>query len=206
MPSGVSSQIINISQGMLNRVSDPIVGQSSVPMGPGLSKFAGQLGQQVFLGPNEVTYDSNIGTLFGGIYQYVRFAAAGTYPRGSTLFWDLSVAENLYQVTSVEAASAARMVAGISINPTAGSYLMTPGNYGFICVTGKVAVQFRAVLSGVAGVGVGVFAAGAGAGADNARADVLNNANPATQGDSSSRAAASKIDAEIDAPKDLRGV
>jgi hypothetical protein len=183
MPTGASQQIVRVSTGFLNRVNDPIIGSSSTLMGPGLSRFAGMIGATVILGPNEVQYDSNIGTLYGGVYQYVRFAPAGTYPRGSTLFWDLSVAENLYQVTSVEAASGAKLLAGVSINPTAGAYAITPGNYGYICVGGKVAVQFRAVLTGVPSVGVAVYAAGAGAGADNAEADVLNNAAPATLGD-----------------------
>jgi hypothetical protein len=176
MPSGIAQQIDRVTTGLLNTVNDALPGQS-VSSGTGAARYSGQLGARLVLGPDEVKFDSSIGTLFGGIYQYVRFAAGAVAvpARGKLCFWDTSVAEDLYQVTCDEGGltQGANLVAGVVLNA------VTAGNYGFIQVAGKVGIKFRAVLTGVTAAGVPVFAAGAGAGADVATADVLGSgANP----------------------------
>ncbi len=173
MPSG---QIIRVTTGLLNTVNDSLPGQV-VSSGTGASKYQGQLGQRIELGPDLVKFDSTIGTLLGGEYQYVRFASGmtATPARGLLAFWDTSVAEDLYQVTMDEGGltQGANLNAGVVLN------VVTKGNYGFIQVQGRASVKFRAVLTGTAATGVPVFAAGAGAGADVATADVLGTgANP----------------------------
>lgn len=175
MPTGVSSQILRLTDARLNKVNDSLIGQP-VNAGTGANRYAGQLGQEIILGPDEIRFDSVTGTLYGGIYKYVRFASGATASPavGLIAFWDISVAEDLYQVTNDESGTpGANLIAGITINA------VTKGNYGFIQVAGKATVQFRTTLTSVAGIGSGVVAAGAGAGADVATADVLEGAgNP----------------------------
>jgi hypothetical protein len=178
MPTGLASPIVRVPAGYLNRVADPVVGMNAAPLGPGLSKFAAQLGQAVVLGSNEIVYDSAIGTLYSGMYQYVRIKSTDTAPViGQQVFWDLSVAENLYQVTVAEA-TYGLLVAGVVIN--GGSYPCIAGNYSWICVSGKCNVQFRATLTAAGAIGSAVFQAAAGAGADQGFADVISTATLAT--------------------------
>jgi len=118
--------------------------------------------------------DTAIGTLFGGVYKYVRIRAAdvaGTFKRGSLLFWD-SAADN--QVTSTEALATAVGVAGVQINPTTGNFAIVPGNYSWIFIGGgKCAVANKAALTVAAAVGLQMQWSVAGAGADNGTVDTL---------------------------------
>jgi hypothetical protein len=173
MPGPLTSQIGRVTTGLLNTVNDAIPAQTT-SSGTGATRYGGQLGQRIALGPDEVKFDPTIGNLYGGVYQYVRVAAASTaLLRGMILFWDPSVAENLYQVTAVEPTGVS-LIAGICLN------VITPGNYGFIQIAGRATVKFRAALTKVAAVGDLVLAAAAGAGADNATADVLADATGLT--------------------------
>lgn len=174
-----TSPIIRITTGFLDTVNDSIIG--GVAGISGTSKFAGQLGAPVWLDDSQVTFQSAT-AIFGGRFRYVRLAAAATaVVRGQIVFWDISVADNLYQVTTSEAGSTpgAQLRAGIVLNPS-----WTAGNYGFIQDVGPCYVKFRAALTTApAGVGVAVYCAGAGAGADNGFADTLSGAAPATFSD-----------------------
>lgn len=165
-----NSQIIRVTAGSINAVNDSVIG--GVAGISGVSKYAGQLGNPVWLDDSQLIYTASIGTVFGGRFRYVRLAAGATaVVVGQLLFWDISVADNLYQVTTSEAGSVpgAQLRAGVVLNNG-----WTPGNYGFIQDVGPTFVKFRAALTSVpAGVGQAVYAAGAGAGADNGFADTL---------------------------------
>lgn len=173
MPGPLTSQIGRVTTGLLNTVNDAIPAQTT-SSGTGATRYGGQLGQRIALGPDDVKFSAAIGNLYGGVYQYVRLAAAsGAVARGQLLFWDTSVAENLYQVTVVEPTGVS-LIAGVCLN------VITPGNYGFIQIAGRATCLFRAALTKVAAVGDLVLAAAAGAGADNATCDVIADATGLT--------------------------
>lgn len=181
MPSAWDSKILTITNGKgLNRVNDASPGLS-VSSGTGQQKF-NTLGGRLILGPDEVLYDTSIGTLYGGIYQYIGVRSADvTVPaRGLTCFWDITATEDLYQVSTLETiggtatTQTSSYFAGIFINA------ITKGNYGFIQIAGKSSVKFRTTLTGTAAIGNPVYCADAGAGADDATADVLDQAGSPT--------------------------
>lgn len=175
-----NSPIVRMTTGLINTVNDSVIG--GVAGISGTSKFAGQLGAPVWLDDAALFFDSSVGTVYGGRFRYVRLAAAASaVVRGQLVFWDISVADNLFQVTTVESGSVpgAQLRAGVVLNPS-----WSAGNYGFIQDVGPTYLKFRAALTQVpAGVGVAVYAAAAGAGADNGLADVLNSADPTTFSD-----------------------
>lgn len=175
-----SSQIIRVTAGSINAVNDSVIGGGSTGAS-GSSKYAGQLGQPVWLADNQLVFTSSIGTVYGGRFRYVRLAAAASaVVVGQIVFWDISVADNLYQVTTSEAGSTtgAQLRAGIVLNNS-----WTAGNYSFIQDVGPVYTKFRTTLTGAGAVGIGVYCAAAGAGVDNGLADVISSANPTTFGD-----------------------
>ena len=118
------------------------------------------------MGPDEIRFDSTTGTLFGGVYQYVRFATGATAApaRGLVAFWDTSVAENLYQVTNDENVGSS-CIAGATLNAVA------KGNFGWIQVSGKATFKARAAFTIASAAGQVCVAAYAGAGADVATTD-----------------------------------
>lgn len=176
----MDSQILRLTSGFINTINDTVIGGISGITGA--SKFAGQLGKTCWLDDSMISYDSTMGTVYGGRFRYVRLAAAATaVVVGQIVFWDISVADNLYQVTTSEAGSVpgAQFRAGIVLNDD-----WTAGNYGVIQDVGPVYVQFRAALTHApAGVGVAVYCAAAGAGADNGLADTVDTADPANFSD-----------------------
>lgn len=119
--------------------------------------------------------------LYGGIYMFVKFAAApvATVAAGKLMFWDTSVADDLYQVTPDESGGqGAGNMAGVAIAT------QTNGYYGLIQIGGKATFRYRTILTGVATNGCGVFAAAAGAGADVGTVDIFaGDNNPASFAD-----------------------
>lgn len=171
------SPILRLTAGAINKINDAVVGMPAAPSGPGTSKFQGQLGQGIWLDDANILYNSAMGTVYGGHFRYVRLAAAATaVVVGQLVFWDISVADNLFQVTTSEAGSTdgAMFRAGVVLNSG-----WTAGNYGVIQDVGPTFVKFRAALTSAGAAGSRVYAAAAGAGADNGFADVLSSANPA---------------------------
>lgn len=172
----MARNIARVTVGLLNRVSDAVIGMTSLPLGPGSGKYPGQLGAEIELSTPDALMmsDTAIGTLYGGVYRYVRFRSAdvaNTYKRGMVVLAD-SAAE--FQVTSTEALATAYGIAGIVINATTGAYAVVPGNYGWIFIGGgKVTVQYKAALTAAAAVGNQIQWSAAGAGADNGTADNL---------------------------------
>lgn len=161
---------------------DSVVGGSlkGVPSGVGAQQFLqNRPGDRMILGEADANAfdDSTVGTLYGGIYQYVRTKSAATaaFARAHAVFWDTGVAATQYQVTSDESGiQGVGLFAGVLINT------LTAGYAWWIQVAGRVSVQFRATLTGAgSGAGSPVFLAGAGAGADVGEFDVLEGgANP----------------------------
>lgn len=169
-----SGNIVRIN-GNINTVNDSVIG--GLAGITGVSKFAGQLGQVYQADDQNLFYASSMGTVYGGAFQYVRLAAGATaVVVGQIVFWDLTVAQNLYQVTTLESGTTpgAQFRAGIVLNSG-----WSAGYYSFVQVLGPTFVKFRAALTGTAAVGVPVYAAAAGVGADNGFADVIGSADPA---------------------------
>jgi hypothetical protein len=177
------TKIHRVNSGTINQVNDASPGMTSTPMGPNRSHYLGELGQGIWLDDSQIVCSTAAGfkQVYGGHFRYVRLAAAATaVVAGQLVFWDLSVADNLYQVTTSEAVSAdaAMFRAGVVLNPS-----WAAGYYSFIQDVGPVFVKFRAVLTDAGILGSRCFCAAAGAGADNGLADVFDDANPATFGD-----------------------
>ncbi len=166
-----ASDILRLNSGNINQVSDVLIGQTGSPNGgPSRSHFAGQLGKWVDLDNSDLVYNSTVGTVYAGRFQYVRLSASAVLPVvGQILFWDPTVATNLFQVTSDEAVStpASTLIAGINLNNA-----WTLGTYGIIQILGLVYVKMRATLTTAGAVGCPVYAATSG-GADVGFADVL---------------------------------
>src|SRR5690348_14188593 len=85
------SPIIRVSTGLLNTVNDTVVGgQASGMVGTARSKFGGQLGKMLAVSQSQIgqMYSSAIGTLYSGVYQYVKFNSGDTAPViGQSCFW-----------------------------------------------------------------------------------------------------------------------
>lgn len=172
--------ILRFTAGSINKINDAVIGMPAAPLGPGISKFQGQLGAGAWLDDNQVLYTAAMGTVYGGHFRYVRLAAAAlAVVVGQVVFWDLTVADSLFQVTTSESGGtdAAVLRAGVVLNSG-----WTPGNYSIIQDVGPIFTKFRAALTDAGAIGSPVFCAGAG-GADLGFADVINNAGGLTQGD-----------------------
>lgn len=177
--SAWDSPIIRISTGRLNTVNDALIGGVSGGTGQ-FSKFAGQLGKQLWVPPEQIAAltDTVTGTLYAGRFQYIRSRAldddSPAIAVGKLLFWDTTLTnwQTLFQVTrdeNLSSADNAVMIAGVFIGSPS-----TQGNYGFIQNAGMVRVRFRSVLTAAGAIGSRVYAAGAGdLGNDQGTADVL---------------------------------
>lgn len=173
----MQSPILRLT-GPINQINDSVIaGTPAFGNSTTVSKTSGQLGKWLWLDDSTIFYDSSVGTVYGGRFRYVRLAAAASAVAvGQLLFWDISVADSLFQVTTSEAGSdpGAQFFAGVNLNPD-----WEAGNYGVIQEIGPVNVKFRGTLTQVpAGVGVAVYAAAAGAGVDNGLADTIGTALP----------------------------
>lgn len=169
------SIILQIPSGFLNVVNDAAIGMAATPQGTGVSPFGGQLGKYFDYDDSMLRFNSSVSTVYGGRFQYVRLSASAAAPViGQILFWDTTVAANLYQVTTSETQTtdAAVQIAGIALSAT-----VTPGNYTLIQVDGWVAIQFCGTLTTAGAIGSRCYAAALG-GADLGFADVLGPATP----------------------------
>lgn len=138
--NGVSNQSPRVTTSYLNDVNDPAPGVPlSSPSGSIVQAYAGQVGGKLFLGAISAAAlsDSAVGTLYGGIYQYVQFKSASTAAnaRGGLVVW--SDREN-FIVTPDVTATTVSLVAGVAINA------VTKGQYGFIQIAGKASILFKA--------------------------------------------------------------
>ena len=170
-------------QGFLNDVNDSAIGGSvsTVPSSVGASQWNQNYpGDRWSLDEDTAISlsDTTIGTLHNGFYMYIgsSLTSVATISRGHFVFWDTSVADDLYQVTPDESgAQGVGLPAGIAINT------ITPGNWGIIQISGVSSIKFRSVLTGVATNGGAVYLAAAGAGTDVGTVDQFaGDGNPAT--------------------------
>jgi hypothetical protein len=120
-------------------------------------------GDRIIIGEEDALAlsDTSIGTLYGGLYQYVttKSGAVAAATRGKACFWDTAVANKLFQVTPDESgAQGVAMFAGVYINT------LTAGNSWWIQQAGKVFVRMKAVFTGIPANGCAVYLAEAGAG------------------------------------------
>lgn len=172
------SPIIMVSSGLINQVNDPVPGLAEVPQGTGVSPYQGQVGKVLVLDQSNVKFNSSVGTVYEGQFQYVKLGpnATANPPVGSIVMWDLDEDPADFAVTTEEDAGgttdAAVMIAGIVLSAT-----WAVGSYSFIQIVGLVPIQFRGTLTAAGAIGSPVYAAAAG-GADNGLADVLGSTAP----------------------------
>jgi hypothetical protein len=182
----------------LNNTNDTVIGGGGTGAS-GNSKYKGQLGAILWMGPNLIGQmtDTTVGTLYPGRFRYVRLRATDddspAITPGKLVFWDTTITDwqAKYQVTrdeNLSSADNAIMIAGVYIGG------FTPGNYGWIQDLGMVDVRFRSVLTAAGAIGSRVYAAAAGdTGDDQGTADVLTT-------DSTSIASARYLGNAITAP------
>lgn len=174
--TGYPASQFKLVSGYLNSENNPAVGVPlASPSGSIVEQYGGFLGLEIRLSEDDagkltapssaVTRPSVInppGTtaaatlLLGGVYKMVRFSSAmvaGTggvnLAVGRLVFWDLSVAADLYQVYSAATGDnqGSPLIAGVIVNPTVAQAVgnasapLTPGNYGIIQVAGRCILQ-----------------------------------------------------------------
>ncbi len=186
MPSHWTKGPLYINARRLNDVDDTVL-QGAIQTVPGGSVTGVNQGIQDLPGDRLVLStadalalsDTAIGTLFSGMYQYVRTTSTSTAAnsRGRLSFWNtaLEAAGTPYIVTPDETqAQGVAMLNGVFLNT------IVKGDLGWTQILGKASIQARAVFTGIAAQGVGAYAAAAGAGADVGSFDVFNGdaANP----------------------------
>jgi hypothetical protein len=154
---------------------------TGVPSAIGASQGSGvRPGDRIILGHADalaLSDTSNVGTLYGGLYQYVKMYLSSTAAsvRGKLAFryttLNTNAEDQLHQVTADESM-------GQGVNCRAGVFInvLTKGNYGWIQIAGKVTLFFKASLTGTAADGVGVYAAAVGSG-EPGKVDVLAGAD-----------------------------
>jgi hypothetical protein len=138
MPNRVEQAIVRTSLPALNDINDAYAANNTASASGATNTYAAQLGARVWLdgNPGGVRYDTAIGTLYGGKYQYVKTTAGttATYVLGRPVFW--TDFEN-YVVTADCTAVLVGKVAGVMLNT------VTKGNYGWIQTAGKATVLFK---------------------------------------------------------------
>ncbi len=164
------SPIIRVSSGRLNTVNDTVIGgQAGIGS---LSKFAGQLGKMLEVTQEQIGLlsSSAIGTLYSGIYQYVKFAASDTPPViGQGCFWQGTFADFTVSTDSNGGLTNTPGVAGVFIS------VPTAGNFCFIQVAGIATLKFKAGgLTVSAATGQPVIIASTGLADSNAGTNVPN--------------------------------
>ena len=179
--TGWPNPSVKLVSGFFNSENNSALGVPlASPSGMIVSQYGGLLGLKFALDADDAGKMSNpsIGTLFGGVYQMVHISASATssnnnLARGRLVFWDPTVAEDLYQVNNDETANGGvPMFAGVLLNT------VTPGNYTLIQIAGRASVQCKATVTAATRL---ISWAAAGAGADNATVDGLAAATAVTQ-------------------------
>lgn len=180
--TGVPNPSLKLMSGFLNGEDNAALGVPlTSPSGSLVPQYAGFLGLKITLSADDAGKLSNVttGTCFGGVYQAVRIASGATstnsnLTRGRLVFWDPTVAEDLYQVNNDETANGGvPLFAGVLLNT------VTAGNYTLIQVGGRASVKCRATVTSGTRL---ISWSGAGAGADNATVDGLASATAVLQG------------------------
>lgn len=138
MPSNIVQQIDRLVSSQLNLGTGDVLPGTSVASGTGAPWYGGQVGARVVLDSQSIRFKSSVGTLYGGIYQYVFMTYTTTQPAiGQLVFWDNSVGESIYQVNGDAKPSTAvpSLVAGVVLQTT-----VTKGTYAWMCIGGRCSV------------------------------------------------------------------
>lgn len=165
------SQIINISTGYLNTVADTVAGGVTSGMaGATNGKFQGQLGKLLAVAQDQIAplYDSSVGTLYGGVYQYVKFSDDLGTPApeiGQALFWDPTADAADFVVLDDDGLTGVPQPAGVYIGGPGA------GEYGFIQIAGLCEVLTAQSLAIAPTTGQGLVVAATG---------LFNNASSVT--------------------------
>jgi len=144
----------------INNVNDAAAGGAySAAEDGGVGRFPGQVGQTIDFRTGEViSYDSTIGVLYSGRYQYVKFKAGTTLAptKGLVCYWDPDLPGQ--GAVTMDAPTVGGSIAGVCLNS------VTKGNYGFIQVSGVATVLCKASsltrTAAVGIIGIAVTAAG----------------------------------------------
>lgn len=162
MYPAMASPIIRVN-GFLNTVNDTVPGGTASGMAgtPVPSKFAGQLGKFLTVSQEQIALmtDTSVGTLYGGVYQYVQFNASGATPApeiGQALFWDNAEDPADFIVTDTDTTTSVCTPAGVYIGG------IEDGNYGFIQVAGLCDVLTAHSLTTVPATGQQLVVASTG--------------------------------------------
>ena len=178
--TGTTSGAPKLVSGYLNGENNVAIGVPlASPSGMIVEQYSGLLGTKYTLSADDAGKFSltATGTLFGGIYQMVRVSSSATatnsnLTRGRLVFWDPTVAEDLYQVNNDETANGGvPLIAGVLLNT------VTAGNYTFIQIAGRASIQMRATVTAAKR---NIIWSAAGAGADNATGDGIADATALT--------------------------
>lgn len=178
-----NNMIARIASGTINQVNDTVAGGGGGNIGPQVGYAPGQLGAGFWLDDSQIIASTagSLKQVYGGHFRYVLLAAAASaVVVGQIVFWDQTVVDSGFQVTTLESQTVDGAVARAGIVLNNG---WTPGNYSIIQDVGPVFVKFRAVLTDPGAIGCPCYCAGAGAGADNGFADVILSPGGATQFD-----------------------
>lgn len=163
------SPIIRVSTGLLNTVNDDVIAnQAGIS---GVSKFGGQLGKTLWVSSEQISqmFDSTVGTLYAGAYQYVLFASdVGAIAAGQLVYWDETAADTTFTVTDDVDSTTLNYesFAGFALNA------VSAGNYGFIQIAGKATGRYVASITGTKATGRPVM----GSIATSGRVDVIDAA------------------------------
>lgn len=156
------SPIILVSTGRLNTVNDSVIGnQSSGMVNSTTPKFGGQLGKSLAVSQDQIStmFDSTVGTLYTGVYQYVKFNTGDTAPVvGQAAYWLAGQAAGDFTVSTDSQGN-------FTTNPMpAGVFISVPtaGNYCFIQTGGIATVKYKSGLTVAAATGQAVIALAAG--------------------------------------------
>ena len=149
MPNSIQQAPFKSTYTALNDVNDPYPFQTSPTASGALNSYIAALGSRIWLdgSTSGVRYDTAVGTLYGGEFQYVQsFLTSTASPAvGTPAVWAWDQANGCFEsyIVSPDAGSAVRVgrFAGVYINA------LTKGNYGWIQVTGKANVLFKSSLT-----------------------------------------------------------
>ena len=149
MPKHLENQPYKSTFPALNDVNDVYPFQSTPTASGSTTQYAAALGSRIWEdgSPIGVRYDSAVGTLYGGEYQYVQsFLTSTASPAvGVPAVWAYDQASGCFEsyIVSPDGNNAIRTgrFAGVYINA------ITKGYYGWIQVSGKATVLFKTGLT-----------------------------------------------------------
>lgn len=158
-----SPRITTSALNSVGRAGDPGAGvlvTTANISGSIVSEYLGMVGGKLTLSQTDAARlsDTTTGTLYGGVYMYVKFLPAGTTAcvRGGVALWldTHAVGPTCYNVTNEGSTARNNFPAGIFLN------VVTKGNYDFIQTAGLASVKMKTTL-GVAtpAIGDAVFVA-----------------------------------------------